>query len=165
MIVVEDILRGIVNQFPSISINGTDYNCYFGFGNETELNRYITKSNSNNYPLVWLLPSDDNYNFDSNETAKNISVIIATLERREELMNPERYGASFNYILNPLTDYLIQGLRNSNTTTVTSSNITITKFPNYTESDGSVIDKWDAVRINCEVLFNNFCLKPIKWLN
>ncbi|QIG62282.1 hypothetical protein [Tenacibaculum phage JQ] len=163
MIVVEDRIESIVNQFPAITINSTNFSCYFGFGNETELNRYITNSNSNNYPLVWLLPSVDNQNINQGLVTKNVSIIIATLEVREDLMNPQRYGASFQYILNPLTDYLIQGLRNSSISRMVSEVVNVTKFPNYTQSEGSVIDKWDAVRIDCEVEFNNNCLRDIVW--
>lgn len=163
MIVVENRLRDIISQFPQITIGSNNYSSYFGFGNETELNRYITRSNSSNYPLIWLLPNTDSYKVNGALVTRNVSIIIATMEQREELMNPERYSASFSYVLNPLTDYLIQGLQNSNITRVLSENINITKFPNYTQTEGSVIDKWDAVRIECEVEFNKHCLNTIKW--
>lgn len=164
MIVIEDKLEAIVNQIPVIDVSGVEVSSYFGYGSEEELNRYIKNSESNNYPLVWLLQNSETQDLTQKLATKNVSIIVATLEERLELSFKQRYGASFKYILNPLVNYVLQGLRNSSVSRLVSNEVTITKFPNYTQEEGTVIDKWDAIRIDAEVEFNNNCLRDIKWL-
>lgn len=165
MIVTEHRLRDLVGLIPSIRINDSNnLKPFFGWGNKDELNRTLKEYKSSIYPLIWLLPGKDDYNYKSEKVIKDCSFIIATLETKEDLLNPTRYEYNFKIVLNPLTSLLIEGLRKSSITRVISDNIGIFKQPNYSEieKDG-VIDLWDATRIDCKIEINNNCLRDIKW--
>lgn len=167
MIVTEDRLTELFGQIPNIQINASTFlKPVFSWGKREELNRWVEKYKSNTYPLIWLLPSEESYNSLSELTTRRIVLIIAHLETRVELFNAERYSSSYDNVLNPLTDYVIQALSNSNITRlINNDDIKIFKEPNYSdrEKNGS-IDLWDAVRIECDVEFNNNCLNTIKWI-
>lgn len=167
MIVIEDRLTELFSLIPEIQINSINSKKpVFSWGEKEELNRWIELYDSSLYPLIWLLPSKDTHNLQSNLVEKNVSLIIATLETRDELLNPQRYKGSFQSVLNPLTDYVLQALENSSITRlVNPSNVDILKKPNYSDrEENGTIDKWDAVRIDCEVEFNNNCLRNIQWI-
>ena len=166
MIVIEDMLRDLFAQIPSIQINANNtVKPTFSWGKKEELNRYIEKYKSALYPLIWLLPDEDTHNILSDMVTRKVTLIVATLETREELFNPQRYEGSFKTVLNPLVDYIVQGLQNSNATRIIDTDaIRVFKEPNYSESDeNGTIDKWDAIRLECNVEFNNNCLNTLKW--
>lgn len=165
MIVVEERLRDLFDLIPEIQIKtGVSKKPSFSWGDKVELNRYLDKYKSSSYPLIWLLPSEDTFNHSSNLTDRNIVLILATLETRDELFNAQRFAGSYSQVLNPLTNYIIQAFESSNITRITSTDIKILKEPNYSDNGKhGAIDKWDAVRISLDVEFNNSCLKPIKW--
>ena len=168
MIVVEDRLRDLFNQIPEVRKNANNTNKpFFSWGKKEELNKYVLKTDESVlYPLIWLLPSNDDYNSLSERVNKKVTLIIATRETREELFNPQRLKGSYEQVLNPLLDYIIQALQNSSITRITNNDsISIFKEPNYSDnSENGVIDKWDAIRLECDVEFNNNCLNTIKWI-
>lgn len=167
MIVVEERLAELFAQLPEIQINPTNLNKpFFSWGKKEELNRYVLKTDDSVlYPLIWLLPTKDDYNRAAELVEKRLILIIATREIRTELYNPQRYKGSFEQVLNPLSEYVIQALENSSTTRVIdSTGIEIFKEPNYSDSgENATIDKWDAIRLELDVEFNDNCLKTIKW--
>lgn len=165
MIVIEERLRDLFNLIPNIQVNASNsLKPKFSWGKKEELNRYIKLNKSKSYPLIWLLPNVDIFNYSSKLVTRKCSFVIATLETRDELLNAQRYQGSYKNTLNPLTNYVVQALTNSSITRVVSTEIEILKEPNYADKEESgTIDKWDAVRVECEVEINNFCLKPLKW--
>ena len=171
MIVVEYSIRDIIATIPAIQINPTLLaNAKFHWGDENELNRYIQLKKDDSYPLVWLLPSADNYSDEGSnnqDVEKDCSFIIATRETRKELFNDQRYIKTFDLVLNPLTDYLIQGLTNSNITERVGTEFSIYKHPNYSaeSEDNATIDIWDAIKLDIKVRFkdNIECLKTISY--
>ena len=167
MIVVEDRLRDLFNLIPDIQVNAsTTKKLSFSFGRDDAINKYIELSNSTCYPLVWMLPSKDEYDRSTGKTTKNLSLIVAHLETRDDLLNEHRYESSFKYVLNPLVNYIVQALENSSITNVISDEITTYKDPNFTDkAENFSIDKWDVIRLDCKIEINNHCLKTIKWLN
>jgi hypothetical protein len=168
MIVVEDKLAALFSQIPEIKINDNiTKKLTFSWGNELEINRYIEKSKSQCYPLVWLLPTEETYSNSKDLTEKKVSLVIAQLEDRKELYNGQRWKGSYEHVLNPLTNYIIQAFSKSATTRITDSDISIFKHPNYSKKNENVtIDRWDATRIDISIEFNNkFCINEIKWQN
>lgn len=170
MIVTEERLAELFDQIPSIQVNSsTSLKPVFSWGKKEVLNKWVEQYESKTYPLIWLLPSEESYNSLSGFTTRRVILIIAHLETRVELFNADRYSSSYDNVLNPLTNYVIQALSNSTITRlINSDDIKIFKEPNYSdrEKNGS-IDLWDAVRIECDVEFNNNndnnCLNIIKW--
>lgn len=168
MIVLEERLKELFALLPEIQINSqVSKQPIFSWGRKEELNRYIETYKSDSYPLIWLLqPQSETHNRLAKRVTQNVILILATLETRDELFNQQRWQGSYKSVLNPLAEYVIQALENSSITRLEdSTNITILKEPNYSESDkNGAIDKWDALRIECEVEFNDNCLNTIKWI-
>jgi len=171
MIVTEHVIRAIVGTIPSIQLNPSLLaKAKFHWGDEDELNRYIQLKKEDSYPLIWLLPSPDNYEGSlGQEVVKECTFIIATRETRKDLFNDQRYIKSFDLVLQPLTNYLVHGLTVSTITDRTNDAWEIMKFPNYSaDSDkNGTIDIWDAIKLTIEVRFksNIKCLKTINYGN
>lgn len=168
MIVGEYVIRSIIDTFPLIQINPTtSLQPKFHWGDEAELNRYIKLKKEASYPLIWLLPSEDRYEGSRFQNlVKDCSFIIATRENRVELFNDQRYIKTFDLVLNPLQDYLVQGLTKSDISERVDNNFTIFKHPNYSaESEANAtIDIWDAIKLDITVRFKEGkCLKPINY--
>lgn len=169
MIIVERKIEDIVGQIPYISMR-TDLSrkASFHWGDKKELNRYLELTKDNNYPLIWLLPGADKYNQNGTAT-RDCVFIIATRETNVDLFNPARYDKSYHLVLNPLTEYLVEGLRTSSISQIVKDEWEVQRFPNYSESehrdenDNVTIDLWDAIKLSCSVQFNNNCLNIIKW--
>lgn len=167
MIVIEDKLEELFSQIPDIRVNdNVTTKPFFSWGKKEELNRYVEKTKASVlYPLIWKLPSKEDYNRSSELSTTDLVLIIATRETNSEYFNPTRLEYSFKTTLNPLTEYVIQALQNGSTTRITNiESIGIYKEPNYSDNgENAVIDKWDAIRIECNVEFNDNCLKTLKW--
>ena len=168
MIVVEHILRDIFAQIPEIRIDDNlSVTPKFGWGDKKELDRYLLKMGNKWFPLIWLLPNTDKHTERGQRVERTCNIVICTLEERLYLYNDQRYLLSYDTVLNPLTNYVIQGLENSSVTTLRDGE-EIFKHPNYSDTEAkkksATIELIDAVRIDCDVEFNNNCLKTIKWI-
>lgn len=171
MITTEHRIRDIVAQIPGIDLNAQylAVKPKFGWGDKFELNRYLELKKNDSYPLIWLLPSEEKYTENGYLCERRCTIIIAMLERNTDLFNDQRYLKSFELILNPLTDYMVEGLRGSNISWLEPDEWEIYKRPNYSESNynketvNNTIDLWDAVELNCNVQFNDEPLNTIIW--
>ena len=167
MIVTEHSIRAIVATIPAIDMRPTlSKTPSFHWGNKAELARYLKLKKKAAYPLVWLLPSADDYSGNGQQVDKDCVFIIATKESKTDILNDVRYALAFDVILNPLTNRLIHGLDVSTITDLADREWSITKFPNYSEDDASFTnDVWDAIQLTISVRFNNTsnCLKSIDY--
>ena len=166
MIVAEHNIRSIIDTIPSIRINDeltTKPN--FHWGDDKELARYLEIEADNAYPLIWLLPSQDEYEYFGKEVNKKCDFIIATREANVNLLNDQRFINSFDTVLNPLCDRLIHGLKVSTISDI-EQDWKISKFPNYSKADkNGTIDLWDALKLTINVKFTNTnnCLLKIDY--
>lgn len=167
MIVTEHNIRAIIETIPAIRINDSSSKTpSFGWGDKAELSKYLTKKKDAAYPLIWLLPSSDDYSGNGQQVDKDCVFVIALRETRQDMYNDERYINAFATTLNPLTDRLIHGLDVSTISDLSDREWSITKFPNYVEADKNyTIDLWDAIQLTISVRFNNTsnCLKAISY--
>lgn len=169
MIVTEHSIRAIVATIPTIRLNDDlSQQAKFHWGDEEELNRYIQLKKEDSYPLIWLLPSDDDYEgATGQEVVKECTFIIATREDDESLFNDQRYIKTYDLVLNPLVDYLIHGLTVSSISERIGNEWTIRKFPKYSaqSKDNATIDLWDATRLIINIRFKGGlnCLKTIDY--
>lgn len=167
MIIVEHIVRAIVDTIPAIRLNASlTTTPKFHWGDEKELNRYVALKKEESYPLIWLLPESNEYKgWDGRKVVRDCTFIIATREIRKELFNDQRYIKTFDIVLNPLTEYLIHGLSTSSISDRGGDGWVIENFPNYSaESDkNGTIDTWDAIRLKISIRFYGGveCLKTI----
>jgi len=167
MIVTEHSIRAIVDTIPTVRINNSlSKKPSFMWGNKEQLAAYLKNKKDAAYPLIWLLPSADDYSGNGQQVDKDCVFIIAQRETRQDMYNDERYLKAFATILNPLTDNLIHGLDVSTISNLSDRDWSITKFPNYVEADKNyTIDLWDAIQLTISVRFNNTsdCLKAISY--
>jgi len=167
MIIAEQNIKAIISEMPEIEINSSYSNkIQFGEGNKYELTRWLLEMRDNAYPLIWLLPSKDNYYNLGKELRKRCKFVIATRETNKDLFNFTRYNKAFEIVLKPTLDYLLKGLQKSSISRVNGQEWTIEKFPNYSESsENSPIDLWDALTLEIDVIFDNDikCLKSINY--
>ena len=165
MIVTEERIKDIIAQIPYMIMKiQLHRKPSFHWGDEKELNRYLKMKKDESYPLVWLLPGKEVFRTDGTVRRK-CEFIIATRETRTELFNTERYEKSYRIVLNPLAEYLMEGLQTSSVSHFTSDEWSLFRHPNYSvdEKKNGTIDLWDAIKLICEVEFNNNCLNTIEW--
>ena len=167
MIVTEHSIRAIIDTIPEIRINDNlSKTPSFMWGNKAQLSAYLKVNKDAAYPLIWLLPSSDDYSGNGQQVDKDCVFIIAQREMRQDMFNDERYINSFDTTLIPLTENLIHGLKVSTISNVDSLDWVINKFPNYVDADKTyTIDLWDAIQLTISVRFNNTsnCLKSISY--
>jgi len=156
-IIVENVIEEILKHLPQI--NGFDH--HFLAGSDYELKKYLATVKKP-YPLIWLLyPMMESYSRTKIEI-ENISFIIA-VNTSIQAFNAERMQESYAKILMPLFSDFVKLMRRNNVLTVTSD-IHLTKFPNYSDDiitalENKSRDRWDAIKImfNCNIIDN--CLK------
>lgn len=165
MIVAEHRIRDIVSTIPEIRLNDNfSLLPKYHWGDEKELNRWIQEVKEDAYPLIWLLPSQDDFKGNGIELEKKCDFIIATRENNEELFNDQRYIYSFDTVLNPLCEKLIHGLKVSTISDLINQEWSINKYPNYSNANkNGTIDLWDALKLTIKVRFNNNCLNTINY--
>ena len=167
MIIVEHKLRDVFNTIPEVLLNGsnTTVKPFFSWGDKKALDKYIKGYQSNCYPLIWLLPSEESEDRRNNKITRKCVFILATLEVNVELYNAERFVNSYDNTLNPLSEYIKKSLDLSATTTILNvDSIKQFKQPNYSdEGDNGTIDLWDAIRLEIEIEFNDNCFRQIRW--
>ena len=174
-VIVEHIMREIFAQIPVINLNIDEAKRpYFGWGNKKELNKHLALKNQDAndeiYPLIWLLPSKDSYVENGAIVNRDCSLIIATRESRVDMLNVQRWQKSFEYVLNPLTNFVLEGLKTSTASRIIETEWKIERFSDYSDaeesgndSENATIDLWDAVKLTVSVEFTNNCLNNIIW--
>lgn len=159
MIVPEHILRDdVVSNLSTIRINDNNtLSPKFGWGDEKELNRWLSKKAAEDiYPLVWLLPSKNEHKLRGRVVEKNCEIIIATLENKKDLFNDQRYIKSFDVVLRPLIDSFIKQFNIITTADIISKDWDTFDFPNYSNADkNGTIELWDAIKLTIKIKFTN----------
>lgn len=175
MIIPEDKLDTIISTIPALSFNDRvdTRSPSFGWGDKFELIKYLMKHGDNNYPLIWLLNSKQDHIENDTLCIRKCDFVISTKETRKDLLANERYNLSFKYILNPVADYLVQGVNSSQTTRIMESKFSMTRYVDYSyneneanpyrEQEAFSIDLWDAILLSMEIEFNNLNQNTIKW--
>ena len=166
MIVFEDGIESIVEQIPSID----GFKPNFHWGDKDELNRYVTLKKQP-YPLIWLLIDREEHDLKNQEITRKTKFIIATRENKVDRLNDVRLNESFEKVLIPLVNYLIEGVTKSTKTDFPDRKLGIVKHPNYsgydtgtrTDQKNYTVDIWDAISIDCNIRMNNNCQNTIKW--
>lgn len=160
MIVPEHNLRDdVVSNIPAIRINENfTSKPSFGWGDKKELNRYLQLKKNEAYPLIWLLPTENNHKLRGKALEKNCEFIIATLENKQDLFNDQRFNKSFDIVLRPLFDFLIKHLSISGSTEIISKDWKTFDHPNYSDADKhGTIELWDAIKLTINIKFTIKC--------
>lgn len=168
MIIVEEKISSIVEQMPKIQVN-SDYTTRpkFHWGDKHELVKFLELNKDDSYPLIWLLLGADVHVERGHLCKRQCEFVLATRETNKDLLNHQRFEKSYKFVLNPLLEYLIDGLKSSSISRVAEDTWTVQRVPDYTESyykndnDNYTIDLWDALKLTISVEFNTNCLNAI----
>lgn len=167
-IVTEHRLEEIFDQIPSIVLNSKirPRTPKFGWGDKYELTKFIIELQGDAYPLIWLLPTPDGHKERGEYCDKRCLIVIATRETDKTMKSSERYRNSFEIVLNPVSDRILQGIESSQTTQNVGDEWDIFRYTDYSEdvvNAQNEIDLWDAILLTVTVRFNKHCINNIKW--
>lgn len=166
MIIVERILESVFDKLPlSKDYEGNDYKVRYEWGDELELQRFLndtTKSETNSYPLIWLVtPIKVTGNFRKESKIK----IVLAINTESKYYNRDRLKITIEPTLEPLCKNVIdvinleKGLRIVNRD---NENYSIHYNYGVTVKGGKgkehpVADIWDAITFNCELQITKMC--------
>jgi len=163
MIVSEDKFALAFEQLPPIQMFKPRYES----GNDLHLNKYLKEmadSSTSPYPLIYQVSNKDDGNDNAQTTKGKFVFILATREKKTELLNSNRLKMSFKNVLIPLAENMFTLFKKAGIFNWDGT-YTIEKFYNYGDGDkNKTIDIWDAIRLTVELEINNNCInKNIKF--
>ena len=159
---VEERIKEIFDYLPTINT----YKPVFKAGDQKELLAFFQQSQSNtNYPLIWLdMPYEEKHDSRKRVRIDSINLILA-VQTNSEMLFSERLDTTFNNVLFPLLDSILDSFTVANTLSY-DSDFSITKFGNYSEqaegTEGEFVDIWDAIKLTVSIELNDNCLREIK---
>lgn len=157
----ELVIKHILKDVPKSQIG------FYHYGNEYELKRVMEADNFG-YPLVWYQlpqPSMNELNLLNSYAEGSHQMFIAT-RTKKEYFNDTRNAETFEKVLNPTFDLLMELFTKSVNLQIVDSKIKLDKLPNYYKKDlgtretpqkRTVDDYWDVIRFSFEAI-----IKPIK---
>jgi hypothetical protein len=164
MITVEGTIKEIVETLPNVLTNNVN-KVNYTFGTTEQIIDYLKQKRNEHttaYPLVMLeTPIEASYKFNQIEVS-SLTIIIATLSK-SSMSNTERLDTTFDKVLFVVKDNLIQALKQSGKTFITSDEIKQTLYFNYGEQEHTATDVWDAIKIQIDITIKDKCLRQINY--
>lgn len=170
-IIIEDILDKVFRFLPRMVFddNGSDYQVTFGYGDQFELNTFLSnRERSDVYPLIWLLYPQQEEHRKNRVVAKEMTFILA-VTTNQSMENFERINLTYKHILMPLLNNMRLLFRQSNVISVGSKHESykVVKHPNYSETElrdkSGTLSIWDALKVSVDLEFIEGCIKPVKF--
>jgi len=163
MIVVEDKLAQAFDLLPEIQ----GFKPRYESGNDIHLNKYLKEmadSSKSPYPLIYQVSNKDEGNNIDSTTKSRLVFVLATREKKTELLNSNRLKMSFKNVLIPLCENMFT-LFNKAGIFIWDGTYTVEKFYNYGDGENNkTIDIWDALRLTIDLGINENCInKNIKF--
>ena len=144
----------IFDQLPIMTIAGKDYKPMFRFGTKERLVADLSlrrKKGRVTYPLVYLETP-----FEQNEEVK-LKFVIATMNKRTDMLNEERLQWTYDEILSPLRAQVYKALLRSGVFKRTEK----TPYKNYKGeihfNYNITPDIWDALSYEIDLRFSDDC--------
>jgi hypothetical protein len=165
MIVFEDQLARIIEVLPTPIINEIEKPIFFNWGTETVLANYLTLSQGQNFPLIWLEEGEDRVDDNEPSVSRNARIIILYQSQCPNEFNPYQHQYDYNIVLQPIADNLITALTQSGISRI-DSNYRTRRVKNYsmTQIDESLVYVCNAIVLNIEIIFNGAeCINKINF--
>jgi len=173
MIIVEDILKEIFLQIPTVvDSNSHHFKPVFNWGSLNALNLHLSQLKKGvKYPLIWLSETNEESNIYSHKTEKPIKLIIAKQSNHTTNTNPIIWETEFSNILNPLLKNIVIAIEKSGATSIKDGKYKISRLANYSENDkeAKTIDNWNVITFEATVIFREkadgtpHCINIIKF--
>ena len=157
----EDQIQNIVSKV-GISENGNNFNAVFDYGNENDLNKFLTLYKEKAYPLFFLVNNTDIYSVENKlkEVIRNNARIIIAIQKPEtiDLLTKDWYASAFKNVLSPLANtFAIELDKTKNATT--SSTYRVDKYANYSQNgeDNATIDVCNVIVLEYDFIKFKIC--------
>ncbi|QHB38887.1 hypothetical protein HWC92_gp59 [Flavobacterium phage vB_FspS_morran9-1] len=156
MITFEESLGKIVQLLPDVTIGANDYSIKYNWGTQELLNKYLILNKENSYPLVWLVVGRDSNDINNKSISRNARIVIATRSMNKEEFNEFQFQTYYKEILYPVQMNLIKALRMSGISKIVNEVYNSEYKPNYSfeNSEGGLVDTWNAIELTIEVSFD-----------
>ncbi|GAB4165939.1 MAG: hypothetical protein Tsb0033_27920 [Winogradskyella sp.] len=158
MIQLENRFIEVFDTIPAINdMDNKAMTSKYDFGTEADCIRFIS-INKKKYPLIWL---ETPINLKGKEPIlkTRLKFILAT-KTITELENRQRIESNFDFVLDPLYDYVITALQQCGFIRfLNQEQNTFARHYNYTNvaEDKSTLDIWDAIVFGRDVEINSSC--------
>ena len=155
MITFEESLGKLVQLLPNVKIGATDYTIKYNWGTQEVLNKYLITNKENSYPLIWLIVGRDSNDIYNKNISRKARIVIATRSMNKEEFNEFQFQTYYKEILYPIQMNLIKALRRSGISTIIDDVYNSEFVPNYSfeDSEGGLVDIWNAIVLNLEISF------------
>lgn len=156
MITFEESLGKLIQLLPVVKIGDNDYSIKYNWGTQEVLNKYLTTNKENSYPLIWLIVGRDTNDIKGKNISRNARIVIATRSMNKEEFNEFQFQTYYKEILYPVQQNLIKVLERSGISQIIDDTYNSEFVPNYSfeNSEGSLVDIWNAIVLNIEISFN-----------
>jgi hypothetical protein len=156
MITFEENLGKLILLLPIVTIGYNDYSIKYNWGTQEVLNKYLITNKENSYPLIWLIVGRDTNDIKGKNISRNARIIIATRSMNKEEFNEFQFQTYYKEILHPIQLNLIKVLERSGISQIIDDSYSSEFIPNYSfeNSEGGLIDIWNAIVLNIEVSFD-----------
>lgn len=156
MITFEESLGKIVQLLPNVTIGVNNYPINYNWGTQELLNKYLILNKENSYPLVWLVVGRDSNDINNKNISRNARIVIATRSMNKEEFNEFQFQTYYKEILYPVQMNLIKALRMSGISKIVNEVYNSEFIPNYSfeNSEGTLVDTWNAIVLNLEISFD-----------
>lgn len=173
---LERVLGYLISRMDFSNI--TDKKVNYHWGDQIELNRYLTWKGENiavknaikgqneqeelKYPLIWLVLPNTGIKGESDWVIHRGTRLVISKNTRSELLNDTRWNVSF-LLLSGIANTFLNKI-NGKFTQIWQSNqipqVKITKFPLYSinRKDNVVIDVWDALVLDLDLIVKTDCI-------
>lgn len=151
----------LMDNLPEITVGTKDHGIRFDFGTQKDLNKWLKLNrNRSKYPLVWLLTPTNQAGSKGN-IAGTYSIILATLNKDVNMGNRERLRRSFDLVIDPLTDIVLNAFYRASSIDYIEREVGAADYYNYSEDDVSheSTEIWDARRLDVNIGINGNCLR------
>lgn len=154
-------LTEVFAQLPLIQGLAANYK----WGDLVHLNKLIKlygNNRQNPYPIIYNVSNNYGVEKISGDINYNpLSLVIATQNVNVDWHNGNRWATSYNNILFPLADSIIQAFKKSQVFNW-DGEYKINEFPNFSQTDeNATTDIWDALRIDVRITIIDRCPQPI----
>ena len=155
MITFEESLGKIIQLLPGVTIGTNYYSIKYNWGSREVLNKYLITNKENSYPLIWLMVGRDSNDIYNKNISRNARIVIATRSMNKEEFNEFQFQTYYKDILYPIQMNLIKVLRMSGISTIINDVDNSEFVPNYSfeNSEGGLVDVWNAIVLNLEIAF------------
>jgi hypothetical protein len=156
MIVFEDQLARITEILPTVSVGSVTKTVHFNWGTSEVLTKYLTLSQGNGFPLIWLIEGEDSNDLREPSVTRNAQIVILHESQAPTEFNDYQHQYDYDVILQPILNNLLKALANSGISRFDDTNFRTYRRKNFSmkEIDSSLVYICNAIELNASITFS-----------